>query len=155
MPTRIDATKITDYMYIGSAPKRDDPLHLVCDIVVLTAVEYQPTRDYWEYVDIVRAPIDDAVPMDAFDMRTAKVTAGFLAEKVKEGNVVLSTCAMGVNRSSLISALTIMDLHPEMKPQEVIDLIRVTRGVDLAELGVDMLPLCNTSFQKFIKKQRN
>jgi len=155
MPTKIDATKITDYMYIGSAPKKDDPLHLLCNIVVLTAVEYQPTRDYWEYVDVVRAPIDDTIPMDAFDMKTAKKTSEFLADKIREGNVVLSTCAMGVNRSSLIAALTIMNLHPDIRPQEVIDLIRATRGVDLAELGVNMSPLCNTSFQKFIKKQRN
>jgi len=139
-------------MYIGSAPKEGDPIELVCDTVVLAAEEYQPSKSYWKNVGVIRAPMDDCIPMRKSDIKMAIETADFVSQKVLEGNTILSTCAMGVNRSSLIAALTILNLHPHFSYNEIIDLIRATRGSDLAKAGVGILPLSNTDFVKLLRK---
>lgn len=52
-----------------------------------------------------------------------------VASRVRSGKGVLSSCHMGLNRSGLVSALTLMKLV-NLEPDEAIGLVRVARGSD-------------------------
>jgi len=103
---RIDAHRLIERLWIGSAPSRDKDLG-ACgfDAVVLCAEEYQP-RGAFGSATAVHAGFDDG-DMDA---RTAKVASGAAEEVVRRwrrGERVLVTCMAGRNRSGLVSALAL------------------------------------------------
>jgi len=114
MPAYTDYDQIYTNLYQGSYPKLDKELSDHFDIVVFTAVEKQPKaaalKGVPKNVVIRKFPLDD----DPCQLITRKQSAELLhlakelAYHLRNGKRVLITCAMGMNRSGLVTALTLM-----------------------------------------------
>lgn len=115
----------------------------IADIVVLCAEEHQakglqaPPGKH-----IIRLGFDDdtyrPIPPEAGKIFHAH--AQQLGKAALSGRKVLITCAMGLNRSGLITALTLMHGY-RMRPSDAIKLIRGRRSKDC---------LCNPMFEQWL-----
>ena len=103
---RIDAHRLIERLWIGSAPNADRDLG-ACgfDAVVLCAEEYQP-RNAFGSARTIHAGFDDG-EMDSRTARTAKSAAAEVVRRWRRGERVLVTCMAGRNRSGLVSALAL------------------------------------------------
>ena len=99
-------------LYQGSRPPVGDTLRRMrFDAVVLCAREYQPRRRDFPGVEVLRIHLDDQPKYPSVAMmRAAAAIADRCAYMVQAGRLVLVTCNAGINRSGLVSALTIMRL---------------------------------------------
>lgn len=101
-------------LYQGSYPKLDKDLGQHFDVVVFTAVEKQPKpaalKSVPKSVVIKKFPLDDDPyqPVTRDQAAALMQAAKELGYLVKSGKRVLITCAMGMNRSGLLTALTLM-----------------------------------------------
>lgn len=81
--------------------------------VVLCAKEIQPSSSApcFRGVSVYRAPFDDAgKPPTAEELATARGAAAHVVMLVRARVPVLVTCAMGLNRSGLVTGLALRDL---------------------------------------------
>lgn len=105
----IDADRIMAGVYQGSRPPVGDAVRGAgFSTLVLAAEEFQPPGRLFPGVQVVHAPIGDdpeGVPRDHW-ARVARAVDQCLGTLLR-GRRVLITCNMGLNRSGLISALTI------------------------------------------------
>jgi len=114
-----------------------------CDVLVLAAEEHQAKNlKAPPGKQIVRLGFDD----DSYRPIPPEVGKIFHAHAKQLGQAALSgrklmiTCAMGLNRSGLITALTLMHAY-RMKPSDAIKLIRARRHIDC---------LCNPMFEQWL-----
>lgn len=117
------------------------------DVIVYCAEEKQPrAKGAPPGKALYKLPLDDdpyqQVPPDV-GMILHRVGRGTAAHLVA-GQRVLSTCAMGLNRSGLISSLTLM-YALNMPARDAIRLIRQKRSPDA---------LCNPMFEQFLLNTR-
>lgn len=117
---------IQNQLWIGSKP---DPGTYCFDLIVLAAYEY-PLR----IVGSIEGPkvIEVGLPdQELNSQQTARAleAAQTVAKYLSEGKKVCCTCAMGINRSSLVAALSLVLLG--VSPRRVISRIREARGVAL------------------------
>lgn len=115
--------------------------------VVLCAEEYQPEAEVFAPARILRVPLrDETTP---FDFRTKKqlLQAGdVIAKRVRAGEMVLVSCALGRNRSALVGALAVAALC-NMRPRDAGKLIRKRRK---DQFGVSALE--NRYFRLFLQE---
>jgi hypothetical protein len=125
-------------LYIGSAPHRCIDVEGF-DLVVLAAQEHQPPDDVFVCTEILRVPLFVGrvvrgrvviAPMEYEEKQAALHAADAVARRLAHGESVLSTCWMGLNRSSLVAAIAMLMLHPTMSANDAISLIRIARGQD-------------------------
>jgi protein-tyrosine phosphatase len=90
---------------------------------------------------VLRCPLPDA-ELDAAQVRTAIAASLAVAKTIAQGQRALVTCAMGLNRSALIVALTLGHLTT-MDSDQVIAHIRKQRSLSA---------LSNQHFQKIIHR---
>lgn len=114
-------------LFIGPKPppgRRSD-----VDVIVLAAMEYQPPAVLFPGVEVIHAPLDDdpSRPMTANEIEIAIKAGRRVARRLRAGRRILSTCAMGLNRSSLIAALAMSETHG-MSADEIIRRVRRARG---------------------------
>lgn len=83
------------------------------DMIVLCARELQLPPETFPGVDVVHAPNDDSValPLTKEKLRIAIRAADAVARRIQDGGRVLVTCAAGLNRSGLVSALALHKLY--------------------------------------------
>jgi hypothetical protein len=117
---------IKDQLWIGSKP---DPGTYCFDLIVLAAYEY-PLR----IVGSIEGPKIIEVGLPDRELNNQQVTraleaAQTVAKYLSEGKKVCCTCAMGINRSSLVAALSLVLLG--VPPRRVISRIRKARGIAL------------------------
>lgn len=123
---------ITDTIAQGSYPQIRGTAFQHADVLVLCAEEHQakglkapPGKQ------IVRLGFDDdiyrPVPQEAGKIFHAH--AQMLGRAALSGRKLMITCAMGLNRSGLMTALTLMHGYG-MRPAEAIRLIRGRRSAD-------------------------
>lgn len=95
---------------------------------------------------VLRVPYDDDpyTPLPVEFTPIFHAVAADLAKEVLRGRKVLITCAMGLNRSGLITALTMMHAY-RVLPQDAIKLIRGRRHKDC---------LSNPMFVQWLLNQR-
>lgn len=123
----LDMSYVRPGLYQGSlAPTGSKLKDAGVDVVVLCAKTYQPPREEFEGVQVIRSAIPDSLRLSRGEIRLALRTSEKMADAIKEGKTVLSTCRAGMNRSSLHSAMTMLRLGEE--PEEVIEKIRKARG---------------------------
>jgi protein-tyrosine phosphatase len=105
----IDAHRIAPKLWQGSKPPRGLSLFTAgFDVLVLCAEEHQPWEADFPGVEVIRAPNDDSgKPMTKAQLKTADREARRVAKRLRQGRRVLVTCAMGLNRSGLVSALAL------------------------------------------------
>jgi protein-tyrosine phosphatase len=78
------------------------------DALVLAAKEYQPAAALYPGVRVIRARLDDSgLPMTEGEWQQAVRAGEAVADVVMRCGRVLVTCAMGRNRSGLVSGLVI------------------------------------------------
>lgn len=114
MTTYSDYDQIHTNLFQGSYPKPHRDLANNFDVIVYTAIEKQPTASALKAmpknVIVKRFPLDDDPYQPIMrDQAAAMVRAAKeLASLLRSGKRVLITCAMGMNRSGLLTALTLM-----------------------------------------------
>jgi len=104
----LDATRIATRIYQGSAPPPgSDVRRCEFDVLVLSAKEYQPPAEMFPGVSVVHVPLDDAELGHAEWIR-AVAAADKVARQIRDRDArALITCAMGRNRSGLVTAITL------------------------------------------------
>lgn len=116
-------------------------------VLVLCAKEWQFEGEEIEGVHIIRAPNED----DERKMPDARCVHAFrvareCANRIVDGQKVLVTCAAGVNRSGLISALTLHFLYG-WSGAYCREVIRKQR-----KPAVGLMPLCNRQFTNMLQE---
>jgi len=122
-----EANQVAPRLYVGSKPAPGR--HEGFDTIVLNALEYQPPAHLFPGSEIIHSPIDDALsrPMTEQEIAAATKTGARVARRLLAGRCVLSTCQMGLNRSSLVAAIAMHDAYG-MGVDEIISRIRRARG---------------------------
>ena len=125
----LEATPIHGGLWQGSAPPRGFTVgEAGFGLLVLCADNYQPRPDVFPGVDVWKCPFDD--DFDNYPSRqvlkTALTAANTAWGYLERGQPVLVTCWAGVNRSSLVTALTLHKMLGISGPA-AIDLIRSKR----------------------------
>jgi hypothetical protein len=117
MATAPAFTHITRGLYMGSKRVLSDPrIHSKrppFTVYVSTAKEVKPLRSPEGYYDTVWIKMDDITWRFRQDPDTVAGlvrTTNAIAKCVKAGHKVVIFCRMGMNRSGLITALTLMNL---------------------------------------------
>lgn len=134
-------SEVVPGLFVGSKPAPGR--HEDVDVIVLAAEEYQPLADLFPGAEVIHAPLDDdsSRPIRQDEIVTATKAASRVASRLREGRRVLSSCAMGLNRSSLVAALAMHEVWG-MGAEEIIERIRQARGE---------LALSNPNFERLIR----
>lgn len=111
----------------GSKPPIGSVTKNCFDVLILTAIEYQPKSFSFPGIRVFHAPFDDGL-IDSYTLRTATSSAHFVANCIQYGKRVLVTCNQGRNRSGLVTALALVQLG--IPPRKAIQKIRQARGSD-------------------------
>jgi len=134
-------SEVVPGLFVGSkpAPGRHEDI----DVIVLAAEEYQPPADLFPGAEVIHAPIDDdpSRPIRQDEIVTATKAASRVASRLRAGRRVLASCAMGLNRSSLVAALAMHEVWG-MGAEEIIERIRQARGE---------LALSNPNFERLLR----
>ena len=111
----MDAHEITPGLWQGSFPPLGNAVRQGgFDLLVLCARELQQPSIDFHNVAVIHAPNDDSEaygPLTREKLRVAIRAARKVAKAVKRGEQVLVTCALGMNRSGLVSALALHLLY--------------------------------------------
>lgn len=105
-----DAHEIVPGLWQGSLPPNGLILRNAgFGTLVLCARELQVPDIYFPEVRVIHAPNDDhpEMPLTAEKLRTAIVAAREVSKALQAGDKSLVTCAAGLNRSGLVSALAL------------------------------------------------
>ena len=110
MTIGVESSEIYHNLWQGSQPRtgtrvRDSGF----DLLILCAEEYQPPASSFPGVEVIYAPNQDdpKTPPSRKTLYQALAVARKAAQAMKDGRKVLSTCYAGINRSGLVSALTL------------------------------------------------
>jgi protein-tyrosine phosphatase len=113
---------------IGSAPPPGEDLKNICDVVVLCAVEYQLPQSEFPECELISIPLhDDLVPLNPTEIERIRECVDDVGRALLSNKQCLITCFMGLNRSALITALT-MCKYLGCTPNEAIARVRSCRG---------------------------
>ena len=125
--SRGEVSKVIPGLYIGSKPSPGR--HDGVDVIVLAAMEYQPPAQLFPGIEVIHAPLDDAPGrhMREDEIVIATKAADRVARLLRAGRRVLSSCQMGLNRSSLVAALAMHDVYG-MSADEIVSRVRRARG---------------------------
>ena len=128
-------------LFVGSKPPPGR--HDGVDVIVLAAMEYQPPAHLFPGTEVIHAPLDDASGrrMREDEIAIATKAADRVAQILRSGRRVLSTCQLGLNRSSLVAALAMHDVYG-MSADEIVAKLRRARGA---------WALSNPNFEKLLR----
>ena len=133
-------TKVYPNLFIGSKRALTEPANF--DVYISAASEIKPPKSIMDAFDAYHIPLDDK-PWDFTkhpeELQRLVITAHDIAVLVKRGNKVLIFCHMGMNRSGLMTALTLMNLGYTAK--QALAAIRKRHGCTLSNKSfVQALP---------------
>jgi protein-tyrosine phosphatase len=134
-----DYHEVAPRLWMGAAPDSKRP-YSEFDAIVLCAGEVQPTFVRFQGT-IIRAPFVDSGAPTATERKIAIRAAREVAKRLRRGQSVLVTCAMGLNRSGLVCGLALKMVSP-YHVSEIIDRIRKARG---------KRALSNPAFERFLR----
>ena len=108
------------------------------DVIVLSAVEFQPEDDgedldlIFPGVEVIAVPlVDDAMGPTTRQMQAALEVASQVVQALEAGKTVFVSCAMGWNRSGLINALALTQRYG-MSGSEAVSRVRTARPRSLS-----------------------
>lgn len=136
-----EVSEVAPGLYVGSKPPPGH--HAGVDVIVLAAMEYQPPAHLFPGTEVIHAPLDDAPGrhMREDEIALATKAAERVARRLRAGRRVLSSCAMGLNRSALVAALAMHEVYG-MRPDEIVARLRRARGA---------WALSNPNFEKLLR----
>jgi hypothetical protein len=110
-----DYSRVYPGLYQGSIPVADDIWNEGFSMVILAAQEHQPE---WllallpKDVKVIYVPLDDSLmsQLQPEEAVAACEVGRAVGRHIRKGGKVLVTCAMGLNRSGLISAFALYEL---------------------------------------------
>jgi len=137
----VSTSEVAPGLYVGSKPPPGR--HEGVDVIVLAAMEYQPPAHLFPGIEVIHAPLDDAPGrrMREDEIAIATKAAKRVAQLLRSGRRVLSTCQLGLNRSSLVAALAMHDVYG-MSANELVTRLRRARGA---------WALSNPNFEKLLR----
>jgi hypothetical protein len=144
----LDCTEVAPGLFIGGIPSWSS---LNVDVVVLAALEYQPTAlpDLARFL-VLRCPLDDDYFHFSKEAKQAAIkTVLQIVHLLKQGKSVLITCLAGRNRSALLAAMTLM-LGFQFSAQQAIEQVRSRRSLS-KRLKPDEI-LSNPQFTHFLER---
>jgi protein-tyrosine phosphatase len=120
-------SEIVPGLFVGSKP--DPGRHSGVDVIVLAALEYQPSAELFPGVEVIHVPLDDAPNrlLRNDEIADATEAGSRVARRLRAGRRVLVSCQMGLNRSALIVALAMYEVYG-MSADEIIARLRKERG---------------------------
>ena len=138
----LDADELRDRLWQGSAPPMGPRVARAgFDLLVLCAEEYQPAAESFGGVRVLHAPNDDAFKLTKSQWRGAQKASLEVADALERGEKVLVTCAAGLNRSGLVSALAMLRLAGTA----------ADAGAVVAQIQTRrFMALCNDAFVEFV-----
>lgn len=138
----LNANKIIDRLWQGSYPYSMDAVKENFDVLVLCADELQMTYndilldEHYPSITIIRCGLDDSIPVRAGDFKKANNASKKIAIEYNLGKQILITCAAGLNRSGLITAL-VLRLISDMSGSDASKLIKNARHGALYNTAFD------------------
>jgi len=117
-------TFVTDQLAQGGAPPPDSSVPF--DVLVLTAAEWQPILPNGP-AKIIRVTLGDSIPSRE-DIRRAILASRQIADALRRGECVLTTCFQGRNRSGFVNGLALIELG--WSSLDAIEAIRHARGAN-------------------------
>lgn len=138
----VDADLVMPGLFMGAKPM--PAYYPRLGSIALCAREYQPSAIYFPSVTVLHVPLDDDSTRDLKkeELRTVLRAVSTLASLLTSGKTVLVTCAAGLNRSGLVTALTMHRAYG-VKADAIIRRIRSARGP---------WALSNPKFVELVKK---
>jgi protein-tyrosine phosphatase len=131
------ASPIAPNLYQGGFPRYLSRLPSEgIDLLVLCARELQPSTDALPSdLEVVYAPMDDvdSGPTDE-EKELALDAADQVVSALSAGQTVLVSCALGRNRSGLVTALALME-HFDISGREAVGHVRARRPNALTNTG--------------------
>jgi hypothetical protein len=117
------AREVARGLFVGSKPP---PGRRNVDVIILAAMEYQPSADLFPGIEVIHAPLDDDSerPMTDEEITIAARAAAIVGRRLHARKRVLASCMMGWNRSALIAGLAMRG----MSADQIITRIRLARG---------------------------
>jgi len=121
-----DKSQITSNLWIGAVPTDAMQLpSLGFTHLALCAEEFQFPKRQFKGLEVKRCPMIDVDNGTVINLKGAIDAANWVADSAFIGGQVLVTCAAGINRSALVTALALRLLGHE--PSDAVDLIRSRR----------------------------
>lgn len=141
-----EASHIIGTLYQGDRPPLGADL-TDFDLLVLCAQEWQPRVRDGTFIgvgEVYHCPLDDAGwrPLDPCEIAAITTAAKTVAMYLRANKKVLVTCAAGLNRSGVVSAMA-MRMAYGVTPPRAIMLVRHARG---------QFALSNASFVRLIEQ---
>ncbi|MHC4617125.1 MAG: protein-tyrosine phosphatase family protein [Planctomycetota bacterium] len=107
----VEANQVAGSLFQGSAPigmEAERSINEVVDVLVLCAEEYQPKGRFRKSL-VLKIPFRDVEgPVDRYLFWDLLNTAAMVRACLDKGDIALVTCMAGLNRSGLVTAMTLM-----------------------------------------------
>lgn len=128
MPTQVtlapkNASQVIPRLWQGGKPA---PGIYSFDVIVLVDDTYQPPATSFPGAEVVRVPLNDYRAATSAELESARQAALGLAQAYRAGQAILVTCGAGLNRSGLVTGLTMKMLG--YSDAQLVQLIRAARG---------------------------
>lgn len=138
----LDADEIIPYLFQGAAPRDIQSLKTAgIEVVVFCAREIQPPSELMPGFLVYRCPLDDnGKDPSVSEMQLMSSVVSQVAKHVRRGQRTLVSCAMGLNRSGVVTALAVKKLTGA-SGKDVIRRIKSRRS---------QYALCNEAFTRII-----
>ena len=105
----LDASQVVGELWQGAYPTAVPNLSKLIDVLVLCARELQPPPRVFPGIEIWYVPLYDRdYPLMPEEKVLAHIAAFHIRRSLDKGKSVLVTCNKGLNRSGLVSALSLM-----------------------------------------------
>lgn len=128
--SQLDAVEVVPGLWIGAAPPQGDLLsELGFDALVLCARQYQPAKGRFPGVEVYHAGFRDTEDVTPDELRLAVKAAQWTSRRLRKGKKVLVTCMAGLNRSGLVTALSLA-MAGRLDPAMCGELVKRARGPD-------------------------
>lgn len=93
-------------LYVGGAPRSAADLPAGTDLLVLSAVEWQPESTMFGGAEVLRIPMADVEqPLSPDAYARLLSVSSLVAAALRSGQTVISTCMAGMNRSQLVAGM--------------------------------------------------
>lgn len=125
----LDCSEIIPGIFQGSAPPTGRSVASAgFHVLALCAAEYQPKPEEFPGLKmLVSVPLWDDKQAGTETLQMARQAGALLADRWMRGQNLLITCAMGLNRSGLVTGMTLRRAFPDVEPRKIANRIIMKR----------------------------